>query len=97
MGMLCRNGCGATITFDPEVKSSSGKVIPVDSITHQPHQCPNSDYSLKHKNNQLGKSAIEVVVEMQSELREFKDRMERMEKRLSEVELLRWKQFDAKD
>ena len=97
MGMLCRNGCGSTITFDSEVKSSSGKQIPVDSITHQPHQCPNSDYSLKHKNNQLGKSAIEVVVEMQSVLREFKDRLAQMEDRLSKIELLRWKQFDAKD
>jgi len=29
------------------------------------------------------------VVEMQAELREFKDKMERMEKRLSEVELLK--------
>lgn len=94
MGMLCRNGCGATITFDSDVKSASGKAIPVDSITHEPHQCPNSDYALKRKGSVLGKSAVEVISEVRDEFHEFK---RLVEDRLTKLELERWKQYDAKD
>lgn len=33
------------IRFDPSRKSPSGKLIPLESETGQPHQCPNSDYN----------------------------------------------------
>lgn len=39
--VLCRNGCGQDLTFDPENRSPSGKMIPINSATGENHQCPN--------------------------------------------------------
>ena len=52
--MICRNGCGAEITWDPKQKSASGKSIPIDAVTNKPHQCPNSDFAMKKKTPELG-------------------------------------------
>lgn len=35
----CSKGCGAEIYWDEEFKSDSGKFIPIDSRTDEPHQC----------------------------------------------------------
>jgi hypothetical protein len=35
----CRKGCGQEIYFDANNKSQSGKWIPLDKDTGQPHQC----------------------------------------------------------
>jgi hypothetical protein len=35
----CRKGCGQEIYFDANNKSQSGKWIPIDKDTGQPHQC----------------------------------------------------------
>jgi hypothetical protein len=32
-------GCGTQIYFDPNNKSSSGKMIPIEIATHQNHTC----------------------------------------------------------
>lgn len=37
--------CGDEIYFDPSQKSKNGKWIPIDSMTNEPHNCSNSDYS----------------------------------------------------
>lgn len=36
---LCSKGCGAEIYWDESFKSDSGKFIPIDSRTDEPHQC----------------------------------------------------------
>ena len=36
---LCFKGCGAEIYWDESFKSDSGKFIPIDSRTDEPHQC----------------------------------------------------------
>ena len=35
----CSKGCGAQIYWDDEFKSDSGKFIPIDSRTDEPHRC----------------------------------------------------------
>jgi hypothetical protein len=35
----CNRGCGQEIYFDENSKSRSGKFIPLDKETGQPHQC----------------------------------------------------------
>jgi hypothetical protein len=35
----CNKGCGQEIYFDANSKSQSGKYIPLDKDTGQPHQC----------------------------------------------------------
>ena len=35
----CIKGCGAKIYFDEDYKSDSGKFIPLDADTREPHQC----------------------------------------------------------
>ena len=35
----CSKGCGAEIYWDEKFKSDSGKFIPIDSRTDEPHQC----------------------------------------------------------
>ena len=36
--------CGQEIYFDPDRKSESGKSIPLDAATDEPHVCPNSNF-----------------------------------------------------
>ena len=36
---MCNKGCGQEIYFDANSKSQSGKWIPLDKDTGQPHQC----------------------------------------------------------
>jgi hypothetical protein len=38
--LQCNKGCGNEIYFDANNKSQSGKWVPLDKDTGQPHQCP---------------------------------------------------------
>ena len=64
--MQCRNGCGATLTFSDKVKSASGKMIPIDSVSGQPHQCPNSDFAMKKKDLGQNPSFLTVLKQRDS-------------------------------
>ena len=37
--LQCNKGCGQEIYFDANSKSQSGKYIPLDKETGEPHQC----------------------------------------------------------
>jgi hypothetical protein len=37
--------CGKRIYFDSAFKSESGKFIPIDDETDEPHNCPNNPYN----------------------------------------------------
>jgi hypothetical protein len=37
--LTCNKGCGTQIYFDPNNKSPSGKMIPMEISTHQNHTC----------------------------------------------------------
>lgn len=41
---LCIYGCGKLITFDPKFKTDTGKSIPLDIKTRQPHNCTKNPY-----------------------------------------------------
>ena len=50
----CQYGCGKELTWDKSRKSESGKMIPIEKATNEPHNCPNSPYNKKMKNNDDG-------------------------------------------
>ena len=37
--LTCYKGCGTQIYFDPNNKSPSGKMIPIEVATHENHDC----------------------------------------------------------
>jgi hypothetical protein len=37
----CRNGCGSMIYFNEQQKTDTGKWIPIEKDTDEPHDCPN--------------------------------------------------------
>ena len=41
----CQYGCGKELTWDKSRKSESGKMIPIEKATNEPHQCPKSTYN----------------------------------------------------
>tara|TARA_B100000029_G_C17417355_1_gene902981 strand:+ start:320 stop:511 length:192 start_codon:yes stop_codon:yes gene_type:complete len=62
-------------------------MIPIDSVSGQPHQCPNSDFAMKKKDPELGKSVIEVVQDLQQRMMA----LEKMfEERMTKLEMSRW-------
>lgn len=46
--------CGAMLAFDNNIRSQSGKMIPLDINTHEPHQCksPNHPYNQRLQQQQ---------------------------------------------
>jgi len=47
----CQFGCGKDLTWDKSRRSDSGKMIPIEKSTNEPHNCPNSPYN-KSKSGQ---------------------------------------------
>ena len=47
----CQYGCGKDLVFDKSRRSDSGKMIPIEKSTNEPHNCPNSPYN-KSKSGQ---------------------------------------------
>ena len=43
----CQYGCGKELTWDKSRKSESGKMIPIEKATNEPHNCPKSPYNQK--------------------------------------------------
>ena len=50
----CQYGCGKELTWDKSRKSDSGKMIPIEKATNEPHNCPNSPYNKKMKEQDGG-------------------------------------------
>lgn len=48
---VCQYGCGKELTWDKSRRSDSGKQIPLELATNEPHNCPNSPYN-KSKSGQ---------------------------------------------
>ena len=43
----CQYGCGKELIWDKSRRSDSGKMIPIEKATNEPHNCPNSPYNKK--------------------------------------------------
>lgn len=43
----CQYGCGKELIWDKSRKSDSGKMIPIEKATNEPHNCPMSPYNKK--------------------------------------------------
>ena len=81
--MPCRNGCGKNIYFDQAKKSATGKPIPLEADTGQPHNCPKSAYNL-NKNAGQSKIGNESITDVISKL---KADVEKLDKRLADIEV----------
>lgn len=51
--MLCNSNCGTELHFDPNVKSKSGKSVPLE-FDGRPHNCPMNPYRKKQHHSYLG-------------------------------------------
>lgn len=47
--IFCNNHCGTEIYFSDQHVSKSGKKIPLEVKTQQPHKCPNNPYNKKEE------------------------------------------------
>lgn len=79
----CRNGCGTEIYFDNNRKSESGKAIPLEKETGNPHNCPNSSYNKNKPGGGQGGVSPEKIAEIMAKL-------EQHEKRITELEMKKW-------
>ena len=53
----CQYGCGKELIWDKSRRSDSGKMIPIEKATNEPHNCPNSPYAKKMAAGNSGDSA----------------------------------------
>jgi len=42
----CQYGCGKELIWDKNRRSDSGKMIPIEKATNEPHNCPKSPYNM---------------------------------------------------
>lgn len=59
--------CGQDIYFDSDIKSPSGKSIPLDAVTGEPHDCPKSTFKSKFRSK---KSVGEEIIDLEERERE---------------------------
>ena len=45
----CQFGCGKELVWDKSRKYTTGKMIPIEKATNEPHNCPNSPYNKSKK------------------------------------------------
>ena len=60
---LCRNGCGKELTWDKSRKSESGKMIPIEKATNEPHQCPKSTFNQEQAQGNNGGGQITTTTQ----------------------------------
>ena len=56
----CQYGCGKELTWDKSRKSESGKMIPIEKATNEPHNCPKSPYNKKQAQDGNGGTTTQV-------------------------------------
>lgn len=87
----CRNGCGKDIYFDDTKKSQSGKPIPLEAGTGQPHNCPRSPYNMKRQETAAspaldGKTSAEYIAQV------LEPKIKSLEDRVNTLELKQWRE-----
>lgn len=85
----CRNNCGAEIYLDGKTKSTSGKLIPIDSRTNQPHQCPNSQWSQNKQKVSPGGGAPKI--DLSAAVADIYQKLEQLRKDVAELQINRWR------
>ena len=61
----CQYGCGKELIWDKNRRSDSGKMIPIEKATNEPHNCPKSPYNMG-KSGQAQASAPTPAAPQQS-------------------------------
>ena len=91
----CQFGCGTELIWDKNRKSDSGKMIPLEQSTNEPHNCPNSPYNKKREgqisNLQSGQQKLEgtpvgvnsevvvILTDIQKDIIAIKERLLKLE------------------
>ena len=57
----CQYGCGKELIWDKSRRSDSGKMIPIEKATNEPHNCPNSPYAKKRAGNSGDSSQQQIT------------------------------------
>jgi hypothetical protein len=85
----CNYGCGTDIHFDDDVKSESGKSIPLES-SGEPHNCPKNPYNSGKKSTGSilagrQKPATMSDVDIKGTLSNIQSRLKSIEDKLTAV------------
>jgi hypothetical protein len=59
---VCKYCNKVELTFDPNFKSKSGKMIPLDKMSGQPHQCSGNPFTQLQQQQQEGKAVDRQVM-----------------------------------
>ena len=57
----CQYGCGKELIWDKSRRSDSGKMIPIEKATNEPHNCPYSPYAKKMAGNSGDSSQQQIT------------------------------------
>jgi hypothetical protein len=93
--ITCNKGCGTTLKFDKNYTSQSGKMIPLEAETGQPHQCPNNTYNQKKNifpsKQDTQELRTEIATEGQTQLK-FAEHAEQIDQLLQQIVLVQEQQ-----
>ena len=81
---VCQYGCGTELKWDKQRKSESGKMIPIEVSTNEPHNCPKSPYNTGKKGGSTqttmdgsGDSSLASrVTVLEAEVKSLKEKLE---------------------
>jgi hypothetical protein len=75
--------CGAGIYWDPARKTESGKWVPIDEETDEPHDCPESDWN-SGRGSSGSRSGIDAVdaMSIQNAINNMEDKISELNKNM---------------
>lgn len=76
----CRR-CKRAIYWDPERKTESGKWVPIDEETDEPHDCPESDWNSGSGGRGNGIDAVDAMA-MSNAITNLEDKMDQLNKNM---------------
>lgn len=85
--IYCRNeGCHVEIEFDPNRKSKSGRLIPIEKSSGVGHNCKFSAYNLQKNGTTVVKTPAEISSTItQIEMQELNTKLTKIESQLTKL------------
>ncbi len=73
------NRCGVPIYWDPGRRTESGKWVPIDEETDEPHNCPQSDWKSGSGGGRGGIDSVDAMT-IQNSINNMEDKITEMNK-----------------
>lgn len=81
----CQYGCGKELVWDKSRKSDSGKMIPIEKATNEPHNCPNSPYNKKQGGTTQPEQKVQQTMDSSQANLSLAERLEVLENRFGKL------------